>query len=329
MARPARIQVSDENGETSSFISVSSVESLKSISSQPSTSSSSPLSQSDSDEKTATEGEDSSAGSKSKSLLNIDKGSSRFSSTSSLASVLGLSIPSHQQFGTFIHKHEVPRKFLHVSIGFITLWLYTIGVQLSQVTPVLIAMLAVILSIDVTRLRSKSFNKMYLKYVGFLMREKEINEINGVVWYLAGLIFVFLLFPKDICLLAVLLLSWADTAASTFGRAFGYLTPKIGNKSLAGSLAAFATGMISCWLLYDVFIPRYDIYNRPGDISWRPELSSISLTPLIFLSGLIGSVSEAIDIMDDNLTIPVASATLMWAVIKMCTVKSYESGVFA
>lgn len=49
-------------------------------------------------------------------------------------SPLGL-IPVHRQWRTLIHKHEVPRKALHVSIGFFTLWLYSRGTQTSAVAP--------------------------------------------------------------------------------------------------------------------------------------------------------------------------------------------------
>lgn len=215
-----------------------------------------------------------------------------------------------------IHKHEVPRKVLHVSIGFLTLWLYTIGVQFEQVTPVLFTLFVGIGTCDLVRFQYPAFNKLYIKVVGFLMREKEVRQFNGVIWYLLGLVIVTYLFPKDVSLLAVLLLSWADTAASTFGRAYGYLTPKIGSKSLAGSMAAYLVGCISCWVLYSYFIPNFSQHNRPEDIMWNPETSILSFKALVALAGLVGAVSEAIDFFDDNLTIPVLSSSFMWLLIK-------------
>jgi len=74
-----------------------------------------------------------------------------------------------------------------VSIGFLTLWLYTIGVSLSQVTPVLVAMFVVIGSCDLIRFKYPEFNKLYVQAVGFLMREKEVKTFNGVIWYLLGI----------------------------------------------------------------------------------------------------------------------------------------------
>lgn len=232
-----------------------------------------------------------------------------------------LSIPSHKRFSKAIHEHEIPRKVMHVSIGFLTMWLYIQGVQLVQVTPVLTALLVVIGSADILRFRIPEFNQLYVRYMGFLMREKEVSQsYNGVIWYLVGLIAVFLVFPKDISLLAVLLLSWADTAASTVGRRFGKYTPKIGNKSLAGSLAAFAAGIFSAWLIYKVYLPLYDYNNLPGDILWKPQESRVSFPLLAVVIGIAGAASEAVDFVDDNLTIPVLSASCIWAFVKLTNV---------
>ncbi|CAN6674550.1 CTP-dependent diacylglycerol kinase 1 [Trichomonascus vanleenenianus] len=253
---------------------------------------------------------------------------SKSSSTSSLAS-LSLILPSHKQFSKLIHKHEVPRKILHVSIGFLTLWLYSIGVSLSQVTPVLMGLLIGIGSCDWFRFRSPEFNRVYCRYVGFLMREKEVDTVNGVVYYLVGLIIVFLVFPKDISLIAVLLLSWADTAASTFGRAFGHLTFRIGRKSFAGSFSAFLAGVLSAWLLYAVFVPQFPEVNHPGEIMWTPDTSRVGLAGMALACGLVGAVSEAIDFIDDNLTIPIVSSSFMWAFVKLTTSRAYDSQVFA
>lgn len=252
------------------------------------------------------------------------------SASSASLAALASKIPSHQHFKKLVHKHEVPRKVLHVSIGFLTLWLYTVGVNLSQVTPVLTVLLIGLGSCDFIRFKNEEFNRLYCKYVGFLMREKEVNAINGVIWYLVGLIIVFLIFPKDLSLLAVLLLSWADTAASTFGRAFGHLTPKLGGKSVAGTLSAFIISFFSAWLLYAVFIPFWDYNNQPGEIMWTPETSKVGYFTIAIVSGFVGAGSEAIDVFDDNLTIPVLSSVLMWCFIKLANNGlTYESAVFA
>jgi diacylglycerol kinase (CTP) len=150
------------------------------------------------------------------------------------------------------------------------------------------------------------------------MREKEIHGFNGVIWYILGLDFAFSFTTKDISVLAVLLLSWSDTAASTCGRAWGHLTPKIArNKSLAGSLAAFCVGVISSYILYGYIVPEYSQYNTPGSIFWTPETSYLNLHTMSFLAGIVAALSEGIDLFnwDDNFTIPVLSSIFFYVVI--------------
>lgn len=222
------------------------------------------------------------------------------------------------RFGAFFKKHEIPRKGLHTSIGFITLYLYTRGINLKEVTPVLVGMAAFIGTFDFLRLRNKALNKRYCRYMGCMMRESEINGVNGTIWYLGGLILVFSFASKDVALMSVLLLSWADTAASTVGRAYGYLTPKYKNKSLAGFMGAFIASEIACLLVYGVMIPKFGAQvDLPGQITWSKATSKLTLGVLTALSGLVGAVSESIDIfgIDDNFTIPVLSAVFLTGVL--------------
>ncbi|SCU90006.1 LADA_0F01200g1_1 [Lachancea dasiensis] len=220
-------------------------------------------------------------------------------------------LKSHEWFGDFITKHEVPRKTLHSSIGFVTLYLYTTGADYRKVKLPLIVAFGIIFFLDIVRLRWPFFNKLYCRCVGALMRKREIHAYNGVLWYLLGLIFAFSFFPKDVALISLFLLSWSDTAASTFGRKFGHLTPKLArNKSLAGSIAAFLVGFSVCYMFYGVFVPGYAHVNSPGEISWSAETSKLSLFHFSLLSGVLAAFSEGIDLFnwDDNFTIPALSA---------------------
>lgn len=227
-------------------------------------------------------------------------------------------LTAHHVFGDYIRKHEIPRKVFHSSIGFVTLYLYTQGVKKESFPVPFHISFVFILFFDLLRLNSRRFNYLYCQVLGFLMRQKEVQGYNGVLWYILGLDFAFTFFPKDISVLAVLLLSWSDTAASTFGRAYGYLTPKIArNKSLAGSIAAFAVGVISSYVFYGYFIPHYDYVNHAGELYWTPETSYLTLHTMSLLAGFVAALSEGIDIFnwDDNFTIPVLSSIFFYAVI--------------
>lgn len=235
---------------------------------------------------------------------------------------------THERFRTFVHEQEIPRKALHVSIAFMTLWLYTQGCETNQITGPLAIGGVIIYALDLLRFNSKPFNKAYCSAVGFMMREQETKEVNGVIWYMLGSFFPLYFCPKDVAVMSILLLSWGDTAASTFGRAFGRYTPKIARgKSLAGSIAAFIMGVISCVYFYGYLAPKYPQYN--SEFLWTPETSYLTMPELSILCGFIAALSEGIDIyeLDDNLTIPVLSGAFLWAAIALA--KKPESAVAA
>lgn len=270
-------------------------------------------------------------------------GSAYWRNLSRSPSPLGL-IPIHREWRAFIHKHEVPRKLLHVCIGFVTLYLYRAGFQRPQIHPVLLAALIPIFTVDLIRFRWRAFNRLYIKLVGAFMRESEAHDrFNGVIAYLAGAWAVMRFCQKDVAVVSVLLLSWCDTAASTFGRMWGKYTPRIRRgKTLAGSLAACTVGLVIAVSFWGFIGPSTEkmhsnISNEsfaftgtlmlPTRVRQQLGLSekqasidgSFALCVISVVTGLVASVSEAIDLwdLDDNLTIPILSGLglggFLWA----------------
>ncbi|OXV09330.1 hypothetical protein Egran_02906 [Elaphomyces granulatus] len=263
-------------------------------------------------------------------------------------SPLGL-IPLHRHYRNLIHRHEIPRKLLHVSIGFLTLELYRRGIQSFEITPWLISSLVPIAVIDVIRHRYEKVNKIYIRCVGALMRETEVNTYNGVIWYLLGVYLVLQFFPKDVGVMGVLLLSWCDTAASTFGRLYGRYTIRLRQgKSLAGTLAAWLTGVITAVVFWGYVIPRVgtfpddpegafmftgslNLFPNPirNFLGWVPQntsgassgiiTGSLALGVMSVVSGIVAAGSELIYFFgwDDNLTIPVFSGIGLWSFLKL------------
>lgn len=254
-------------------------------------------------------------------------------------SPLGL-IPIHRHWRTFVHKHEVPRKALHVSIGFFVVWLYVGGTQTSAVPPYLMAGLIPITTTDWLRHRYASFNRFYVRMLGALMRESEYSGWNGVIFYLLGAWLVLYFLPKDVGVMSVLLLSWCDTAASTFGRLWGMYTPRLrSGKSLAGSLAAFVVGVATSYFFWGWLAPAIGpmpgdenfmfkgVLSLPSAVSNALSLSesqatisgSLALGVVSLWSGFVASASEVVDLFgwDDNLTIPVLSGIGIWGFLKI------------
>ncbi|TVY87420.1 CTP-dependent diacylglycerol kinase [Lachnellula willkommii] len=256
-------------------------------------------------------------------------------------SPLGL-IPIHRQWRSFVHRHEVPRKLLHVSIGFFTIWAYVHGLQTSDIHPYLLSALVPIATVDYARFKFPSFNRFYVRALGAFMRETEFEGWNGVIWYLLGAWISLRFFPKDVGVMGILLLSWCDTAASTVGRAYGRYTPRIRRgKSLAGSLAAFLVGVITAAGFWGWLAPRNGPF--PEDVNWPFQFTGtlslpapirdlaglteaqasisggLALAIMSLWTGFAASASEVIDIFgwDDNLTIPVLSGIGMWGFLNI------------
>ncbi|CAG8584433.1 3734_t:CDS:2 [Funneliformis caledonium] len=208
---------------------------------------------------------------------------------------------------------ELSRKLLHSAIGFIVLLIYSDSETIA-VRNNLLYMFAFVFSAEILRFFSKSFNEMYIRVLGFMMREREKTEkYNGVISYLIGCIGVLTLFPKDIASISILILSWCDTAASFVGRRWGNYTYKFRNgKSLAGTLGSMTVGSIAAFIFWGL------LKHDPENSSWVEEKSLLPLPILTILTGTIGGMSELIDLwgLDDNLVIPLLSGTILWILLR-------------
>jgi len=217
------------------------------------------------------------------------------------------------------------------------------------------ALVTVIAPADIIRLHSPRFERVYERCLGFLMRESEKKSTNGVIWYILGVVFVLVLVPLDIAVVSILILSWADTNASTFGRLWGKKTralprsllglPFAPRKSLAGFIAASLTGSLTAVTFWGWFAP---LVNRP-EVSWTwvngfsvssaakdhilrgiTGRGSVNLGGWVGLgiigvfAGLVSGVAEALDLgsVDDNLSLPVISGTCLYGLFKLLSYAS-------
>lgn len=161
---------------------------------------------------------------------------------------------------------------------------------------VLMASWLVFVPADFWRQKSESVNDFIQHLFKPLMRDSEAQGLAGTTYLLSGVSIIVLLFPRDIVMLTLLFLAFADPFASYFGIRFG--KDKIfGHKSIQGSLAAF----VICAVITAVYLYTHSILTD--------RLLIVSL-----LGGVIGALAELIPIakLDDNLTLPVLSSTFLW-----------------
>ncbi|MFK8138849.1 MAG: diacylglycerol/polyprenol kinase family protein [Bdellovibrionales bacterium] len=162
-------------------------------------------------------------------------------------------------------------------------------------------MAAFVMTVDLVRHQVPAFQKFMMKSFRRVMRENEINGISGTTFLMVGVFTVVSLFPRDVAVLAIGMLAFGDPISSIIGVRFGK-DKIIGNKSLQGTMAGFAT----CTLLSFFYYLSKDLM-----------VDRLVLVSLI--SGMLGAVSEIIPVgkLDDNLTFPVIAAFMLSAIFAL------------
>ncbi|MDR2007420.1 MAG: hypothetical protein LBQ34_00410 [Alphaproteobacteria bacterium] len=206
----------------------------------------------------------------------------------------------------FNFKQELNRKLIHLSSS-----IYPIA-YLFLSKPVMITIIAVlfvaILFWDIARLKKINL-KIITMFSGFV-REKESAKLTGATYFLAAILLVIVLFPKDIAIISMFVLIFCDTAAALFGKAFGKTKIKGTNKSLVGFIAFIAVGFI-------IMI----IYLNTGEFFINPRFNNIvdiSAYLLVFIpviiAGLVELYSDKIRI-DDNFSITLTIAICLYILL--------------
>lgn len=150
------------------------------------------------------------------------------------------------------------------------------------------------LVIEAARLYLPGINRLFINYLGFLMRSEEKHNPTGTLYYLLGVLFSILLFPKEIALFSITVLAVGDPAAYIIGSNFGKV--RIGKKSLEGSLAFLTASVIAGFLLHNLW----------GDLS----------VIAIITGAVTGTVVELIPLkINDNLTIPITASAAINAIL--------------
>ena len=189
---------------------------------------------------------------------------------------------------------HLARRTWHVcSVFSIFVWYWFVSPKQAAISAVIFG--SVLIFFDVGRLYIPAFNRFFGWLFRPVIRESERNRVSGMTSMVVGLGLIIFIYPKNVVLLALLFLAFADPAASYFGIRYGK-DKLIGHKSLQGSLAALVVCFVTCV-----------IYFYALDLM-RERLLIVSL-----LGGMIGAVSELLPIgrLDDNFVFPVLSATLL------------------
>ncbi len=127
------------------------------------------------------------------------------------------------------------RKIIHLAMALFPL-LYQYILNRSEMIFLCSVMLVLLFTGEVLRTYTAYFRKLYIKTLGFMLREEEETTIiNGATFLMAGLSLSVIAFPASIAIISMWVVIVADSAAALVGTHWG--RRRLGNKTLEGSTA--------------------------------------------------------------------------------------------
>ncbi|MCH9035803.1 MAG: hypothetical protein IH860_00600 [Chloroflexi bacterium] len=144
--------------------------------------------------------------------------------------------------------------------------------------------------LEVSRRRSRRVNDWFTSRFSVLLKESESSQTLGSTYLLAATLLAFLLFDRDVAVLALLFLAVGDPLAALVGQRYG--RARIRKKSVEGSLAFMAGAALVGWVLIAGGL----------DISLWVVMSGAAVAALVELLSLPP---------DDNITVPLVAGAVM------------------
>jgi len=197
-----------------------------------------------------------------------------------------------------------PRKIFHSGLGLFGIWFYGYsGFSETTVTWVLVMFVTGALTTEVIRRVFPQANQRICGVLGKLIREREKTGLCSATWFMCAILFLFLIFPKPVNLLALFYTSFGDPAAGIVGSRWGRhkIRPHV---SLEGSLA--------CFLVCFVGTLAFSAYGIGAF-----QLHGFSLIAFSFFAALAATLAESLfKKFDDNLVVPLLSGPALWLLMK-------------
>ena len=155
------------------------------------------------------------------------------------------------------------------------------------------------------------FSKYFFQYLKPLLRSHEMDgAITGATYYITGVLLCIIIFDKSIAIVCIFFIILGDTAAALVGKRWGR-TKLIGNKSLEGSSACFVVCIVIPFFLINPIFGILVGTIEKGTYIQIPAFHPIN--PIVGITGaFIATLTELLPLrIDDNLTVPLISGTVM------------------
>ncbi|CEP00568.1 Phosphatidate cytidylyltransferase [Plasmodiophora brassicae] len=199
-------------------------------------------------------------------------------------------------------RYQVRRKVQHAGTGAIMFTIGAIGTPRVVCSVALTVAVVLFAVVHAVRLVNANFNRWFNKTFAALLRPHERTGMPSAFYFLVGVDIVVTFFDMPIALLSCLFVSFGDPCASLAGLYFarpGSVRIRNG-KSLIGALANFAC----CAVLAVLYLVVFQRDHAPGSVLVQAAVGA--------LAAACAELSES-RYVDDNLTIPVASAAALAA----------------
>ena len=186
---------------------------------------------------------------------------------------------------------EIQRKITHF-IGLVIPILYHYIDNKQLVVGILAFVTWLLLCFEILRYVFPDFSSLLLKFISPILRSHEKQgKILGSTYFVASSLLTIVLFPQEIAVASITFLVLGDLFAAIIGKKWGRIKIFSG-KSFEGSMSCF----IICFCV---------------------SILVIRIKPVVGLIGaIVATIFELVPIgIDDNLTMPLTSGFVMWAVV--------------
>ena len=186
---------------------------------------------------------------------------------------------------------EIQRKITHF-IGLVIPILYHYIDNKQLVVGILAFVTWLLLCFEILRYVFPDFSSLLLKFISPILRSHEKQgKILGSTYFVTSSLLSIVLFPQEIAVASITFLVLGDLFAAIIGKKWGRIKIFSG-KSFEGSLACF----IICFFV---------------------SILVIRIKPVVgFFGAIAATIFELVPIgIDDNLTMPLTSGFVMWAIV--------------
>jgi dolichol kinase len=197
------------------------------------------------------------------------------------------------------HDLQMARRLFHMANGSFIATLYWISFDHSQMVHFLGTIACLLYVVEQVRIKYPEKAAKLLPFTKFIIRAEEQLKESAMVPYAMAVLLTIITFPKEIALVGIYALAFADPLSALIGIKYGKhkISP---TRSYEGSLAFFGATFISSFVVLTSFYPD----------------KTITTFFLSFALGICGAFFDLIPLkIDDNLTIPLFVSAALWTLV--------------